>query len=363
MAAANSGHAGFVSGGRLVTGAAWQASVNEAVIEHNTFVDILDAPRAAEQSRSLRRHQSEGDARDLPPSQQLRRLNLSGDSAPGSQDVEMTESPHTPTPPRRRAATATDADNTAADAMTNAGYASILSCRLCTNPLSRFEAKDSKGLLQHISRMHMGEALNAAAVSHLDCLGKGCCVACGQMRSRATAHCSQCRLAMPTRELRGGDRVPDRRQGATESRAGPPPGSSPGDTREAGTCMGSDSPEGSGPRQPSTQAALRTRTITLPDDWEARTKRLRECRQNFIPACIATKFGESWREGIAGCLNGDPAWSQAAPARCKLLLAPVPKHLDFHDELKERLRMLEGGFLAHLLLRIEGQQAEQRQAE
>ena len=75
-----------------------------------------------------------------------------------------------------------------------------------------FQAQDSRGLMQHIVRMHLGQQLSADAIAQLRHLGKAACRICGSIRASTNPQCSYCGCATATRPLQLGDTVPDRRR-------------------------------------------------------------------------------------------------------------------------------------------------------
>jgi hypothetical protein len=88
----------------------------------------------------------------------------------------------------------------------------VLRCRMCDGACA-YHAQDSRGLLQHLVRMHLGQSLTAEAIAQLRSLDKVACRVCASIRARTSMQCSHCECATATRPLQLGDIVPDRRRG------------------------------------------------------------------------------------------------------------------------------------------------------
>ena len=89
----------------------------------------------------------------------------------------------------------------------------ILRCRMCSGA-DAFHAQDSRGLMQHLVRAHLGQQLTADAITQLRHLGKEACRICASIRASTNPRCSSCNCATATRPLQMGDVVPDRRRPA-----------------------------------------------------------------------------------------------------------------------------------------------------
>eukprot|EP00973_Karenia_brevis_P001906 258911-Karenia_brevis.AAC.1 len=98
-----------------------------------------------------------------------------------------------------------------------------LRCTMCDGA-DAFQAQDSRGLLLHMSRAHLGQQLRAETVAQLRHLDKAACRVCSGIRARLTPWCQHCRCTTATRPLQLGDSLPDRRRGNNAMRvdqAGP----------------------------------------------------------------------------------------------------------------------------------------------
>ncbi len=229
----------------------------------------------------------------------------------------------------------------------------ILRCRMCTGD-GAFQAQDSRGLMQHLVRAHLGQQLTAEAIAQLRHLDKAACRICSSIRARTTPHCSHCGCATATRPLQLGDSIPDRRRPATaESGAQDSPGSrrSVDDTAEAaGTQLSEhEQEEGSSVRE-----------ARMSEDMMRELSHLQRVPLDSALVCVASRMATAWTESLNGSMDGDEIWSCLARYRSRLLLGPVPDGKDRNEELKRRLRLWEqGNFdeLAHMML---GQQAEAR---
>ena len=151
-------------------------------------------------------------AEDSAPPSQMRRLNVEGDAVPGSQDSELAaraqqlhlSEPESVEPTRvnrRRPRQQTTPS-------------ALLRCVLCGPGPGAFQPSDSRGLLLHLCRSHMGQPLTAEAVTQLRNLNKVACQICSRIRGRTTPVCSSlsCGGATPTRAIRLGDVIPDTRR-------------------------------------------------------------------------------------------------------------------------------------------------------
>ena len=95
----------------------------------------------------------------------------------------------------------------------------LLRCTMCQNA-DAFQARDSRGLMQHLARTHLGQALREDMVAQLRALDKEACRICSSIRARTTPHCTTCGCATATRPLQLGDIVPDRRRGDAQGIGG-----------------------------------------------------------------------------------------------------------------------------------------------
>ncbi len=103
----------------------------------------------------------------------------------------------------------------------------LLRCAMCQSA-DAHQAADSRGLMQHLVRAHMGQALLPEAISQLRQLGKEACRVCASIRARTNPYCAHCGCATATRPLQQGDVVPDRRCGpAAVPDSQPPPATTP----------------------------------------------------------------------------------------------------------------------------------------
>ena len=72
--------------------------------------------------------------------------------------------------------------------------ASVHNCRLRC-PWCSFTTPSEPGLVSHITRTHVGEALDSQSVVFFDGLGRGLCAECGALRTRRCSQCSRCRTS------------------------------------------------------------------------------------------------------------------------------------------------------------------------
>ena len=138
--------------------------------------------------RDLTQQSTHADDDSTPPSQ-LRRINEGGDAIPGSQDAALAlQTEHQlrisgpvgvvpATLGMRRSRQQMNAE-------TNQRQWEGLQCCMCAGA-DAFQAQDSRGLLLHLVRGHLGQVLTAEAIAQLRALDK---VACQDLRINPCAH-------------------------------------------------------------------------------------------------------------------------------------------------------------------------------
>ena len=276
------------------------------------------------------------------PPVQRRRLDEEGDAVPGSQDAALAD--------RAQAALSlTDPPERARRRISAGRPWEILRCTMCDGP-DAFQALDSRGLMQHLARAHLGQVLRPEAIAQLRALDKAACRICGGIRARLTPHCSHCGCATATRPLQAGDSVPDRRRGSAAT--GPTDGvaaSTGGGVRAAAPGPPDDQQE------PVTAAP---RAVTISDGSKRSAEGLQRTTLLKVPACVAARIATAWAETLEGCLAGDWNWEFLARFRSRLLLGTVPQDVDRNRELKRRLLLWEQGRFDELVLHVAGQQAD-----
>ena len=207
----------------------------------------------------------------------------------------------------------------------------LLRCTMCQSA-DAHQAQDSRGLMQHMVRMHLGQALLPETVAQLRALGKEACRICACIRARTTARCSTCGCATATRPLQLGDIVPDRRRG-TNQEGSVPAAASPADAanRPTGQTTDSDTEQ--------TQNGYNVRAATVSEASARDAQLLRHLTLEGIPMCVAGRMAICLAEATEACIEGDETWSFLARFRSRLLLATVPSGVDRNEELKRRLRL------------------------
>ena len=207
----------------------------------------------------------------------------------------------------------------------------LLRCTMCQSA-DAHQAQDSRGLMQHMVRMHLGQALLPETVAQLRALGKEACRICACIRARTTARCSTCGCATATRHLQLGDIVPDRRRG-TNQEGSVPAAASPADAanRPTGQTTDSDTEQ--------TQNGYNVRAATVSEASARDAQLLRHLTLEGIPMCVAGRMAICLAEATEECIVGDETWSFLARFRSRLLLATVPSGVDRNEELKRRLRL------------------------
>ena len=146
---------------------------------------------------------------------------------------------------------------------------SILCCRMCSGAPA-FEARDSRGLLQHMVRMHLGQQLPVETIEQLRNLNKGMCQVCGGIRACTVPYCSHCCMATPLRDPQIGDTVPDRRRGVqtedSQAQSQNPSGAEPGEA---------ESPQGGDEDDSGSQSVAPVlRSVSCPRGFEEAAREL-----------------------------------------------------------------------------------------
>ena len=210
-----------------------------------------------------------------------------------------------------------------------------LQCCMCISG-DPFHAHDSRGLMMHLVRAHLGQALSAEAVAQLRMLDKTACQICAGIRARTTPYCQHCRCATPTRPLVLGDRVPDRRRPAHE---GPP--STDAAVGGAHTTENQEPHPMDEDGQAEPARALRHARSSEASKISA--SHLQRGGLKKVPKIIASRMATSWAETIEGSIAGDDEWAFLDRYRTRLLLSVVPQGVDRNTELKRRLQFWEEG--------------------
>ena len=200
-------------------------AVKRAIILRRNRTAGIVPPRRDEGEHHARFEVSSGAAEqgtdDITPPSQLRRINEVGDAVPVSQDSELAlqaqgqlrisapTSGNASEPVQRQTVGRPRRREDSPVLQRWQG----LQCCMCSGG-DVFHAHDSRGLLLHMVRAHLGQSLTAEAVAQLRVLDKAACQICTGIRARATPYCQHCRCATLTRPLVLGDIVPDRRRPA-----------------------------------------------------------------------------------------------------------------------------------------------------
>ncbi len=205
----------------------------------------------------------------------------------------------------------------------------LLRCRMCASA-NAFQGLDSRGLMQHIVRMHLGQPLTAEAVEQLRALGKEACRICASIRARTTPHCATCGCATATRPLQLGDVVPDRRRGPQRN-PGLPAGTSPGHGGDGALpAAGPGMDVGLAPASISQGTADEFMESAIPREAPVSVAVMQEAKKlrregglKRIPMCVAGRMAVSLAEALEGCLAGDDTWAflarfiQVSAAPCR----------------------------------------------
>ena len=240
----------------------------------------------------------------------------------------------------------------------------MLRCAMCPGP-DAFQARDSRGLMQHMARMHLGQVLNAEAIAQLRALGKEACRVCAAIRARTTPHCNgPCGCATATRPLQQGDAIPDRRRGSHTSPAASSSPQNGAPAASSGNGNAQQSPHSMRSDDETECDAIHLRHARVSANSQQAAKLLgRDDTLKRVPMCVAGRMSVAMTEALEGCMAGDDAWAFLARFRTRLLLARVPRGADTNEELKRRLRLWERGKFDELIEHVLGQRDEQSLAD
>ena len=319
---------GFVRGADLVTGHGWNRAAAAAS-------EICDRPMSGPGSSAP--HFSIADADDAFDStgltQEVAGMVVDGTAAP-LQDADRAVGGRRV---RRRRG-----DNDPSQ---------LLRCTMCQSA-DAFQARDSRGLMQHIVRAHLGQPLLAETIAQLRALGKEACRVCASIRARSTPHCNSCGCATPTRPLQLGDIVPDRRRGGSQ---GDHDMSHPSSQGRANVAAPASSDDSAG----HASVAAVAREASVSEAAKEMAKGLRRHALFELPVSVAARMGVCLAESLESCMAGDETWGFLAQHRSRLLLAHVPRGTDRVSELKRRLRLWEQGLFDELIQHVVAQQLEE----
>ena len=190
--------------------------------------------------------------------------------------------------------------------------------------------------MQHSSRAHLGQQLNAEAVAQLRALDRMACQLCYGIRIRTNPQCGRCDIATPTRALILGDVVPDARIGQHNL--------DPGANAQGGGSLDA-------PREPTEShnsidgeaAPVLLRAVSLTAGSKETLPFLQRPSPLLSSQAVASRFAIAWAESLQGSMSGDETWALLCRYRRKLLLADLLVGTDRNEELKRRLRLWERG--------------------
>lgn len=225
----------------------------------------------------------------------------------------------------------------------------LLTCTMCQGA-DAFQARDSRGLMQHMVRSHLGQPLLAETVAQLRALDKVACRICASIRSDTDPRCRHCNCATATRPLQLGDSVPDRRRGQ-QTQASQEAGGS------ASQPVPPDGAEGIAEEDASSRHTIRVAHVSDASMHDA--QKLRRVTLWRIPVSVASRMAACAAEALQGALAGVEMWGFLARFRSRLLLAHVAEGEDRVTELRRRLDLWEQGRFDELVQRISGQQLEE----
>ena len=211
----------------------------------------------------------------------------------------------------------------------------LLRCTMCQDA-DPYHAADSRGLMQHLVRAHLGQPLLAETVAQLRGLGREACRICSSIRARTNPRCTTCGCATATRPLQLGDVIPDRRRGA-------PAAPSNAATQPSGADAAAPPPAGASQSLTTddewSQVSPSYRDVVVSEPTRRDLERLSQRPLDDLPICVASRMATCFAESLEGCVAGHEAWGVLARYRTRLLLAPVPEGADRNEELKRRLRL------------------------
>ena len=290
-----------------------------------------------------------------PPPSRLRRINEKGGAVPGSQDsalaaqaqqqlgISDTASVRAAGPGTRRSRQQMSNESTV-----------LLRCAMCGPGPGAYQGSDSRGLMQHLCRSHLGHELSAEAVAQLRALDKVACRICAKIRARTTPTRTQCGVATSTRALRLGDQIHDTRRGnQSESRSEHLDATAPPLPQTAQDVNGAGAP--STDTQYS-DAAPQVRHVMVSQRARELFCGLSRRTLDHMPAAVASKYADAWAESLEGMIAGVAPWGELAKYRSRLILAPTSEGMDRNEEVKRRMRLWEEDRFEELAERVQGQQ-------
>ena len=227
----------------------------------------------------------------------------------------------------------------------------FLRCAQCGPAPGAFQAREARGLMQHLCRAHLGQELSAEAVAQLRALDRVACQVCASIRVRTNPTCGRCGVATPTRALILGDVIPDTRIG----QQAPPAAVSPAGQR-ADAAGGPQAQAQSEARDEDDLGPGTVRRVALSEQSKGTLPSLHSASPLPVPRAVASRFATAWAESLEGGLGGDATWALLCCYRTRLLLSNVPVGTDRNEELKRRLRFWERGEMDALITHIIGQQ-------
>ena len=134
------------------------------------------------------------------------------------------------------------------------------------------------------------------------------------IRSCTVPHCAHCGMAIPIRDPRVGDTIPDRRRGAHHT----PTVITDGSNQQAGDGAAHlealpDDADG------VDQTQVSIRRVTCPRGFEVEAEKLRHPPLIQVPLSVAARFAATWTDSLEGCMAGDRDWGGLARYRCRLV--------------------------------------------
>ena len=179
-----------------------------------------------------------------------------------------------------------------------------LRCAQCGPDPAAFTGATDHGLMLLMVQKHGGQQLTQESVAQLRNLDRAACEACDTIRSR---RCHRCRFCKSDKPLQSSWPVP------------------PGDLRRQ---LASELSH-SGHRPHRARQAVSRRTS--------------QSFRNGSSTLQVSRDATAWAESLEGAISGHQSWAVLCRYRCRLMLAEAPKGSDRNAELKQRLRVWEGG--------------------
>ena len=199
----------------------------------------------------------------------------------------------------------------------------------------------ARGLMGHITAMHVGVCLSEDAADVLRRLDRAVCTErqCGGINRIGMRQCNRCKRAVTLRTLQAGDVVPAPMATAMPSLAQVA-------ASQVADVARSQASQAAGPDPVD---------VSLPLDWAARVRKLPSTTMVHVPIAFRVKHTQAWTTCMEGVAEGLPGYCMLEEARSKILLGECPKGVYAPRELGARFHLWQTTEFEQLLVRAESQ--------